>query len=325
MEIFGAKVNLPNLTTSILTWVDNTAYRDEERQQIYTLTNNGIDWVRIVPFIILHVACLGVFFVGWSAVAIAIAFASYFIRMFAITGFYHRYFSHRSFKTSRSLQFIFAILGATATQRGPIWWAAHHRHHHVNSDTESDCHSPRRGFWWSHVGWFLTRDNFSTKLNRVSDLSKYPELKWLDRFDVVIPLIYGVALFCIGEWLALRYPAMGTNGLQLFVWGYLISTVFLLHMTLFVNSLAHKFGSTRFPTEDDSRNNPILALLTLGEGWHNNHHFYPVSARQGFYWWEIDITFYILKIMSFMGLIWDMKTIPATKLEQGHTVAGSHT
>ena len=322
-RIFGVNVNLSDLKHSILGWIDNSAYSEVEKQ--HARGNSSIDWVRIVPFIGLHVACLSVFFVGWSVTAVVVAFLSYFIRMFAITGFYHRYFSHRSFKTSRPLQFIFAVLGATATQRGPIWWAAHHRHHHVNSDTESDCHSPRRGFWWSHVGWFLTRDNFSTKINRVSDLSRYPELRWLDRFDVVVPLIYGVALFCIGEWLASSYPEMGTNGLQLVVWGYLISTVFLLHMTLFVNSLAHKFGSARFQTEDDSRNNLILALLTLGEGWHNNHHFYPVSARQGFYWWEIDITFYILKIMSFLGLIWDMKAVPATKLQQGLTMAGSQT
>ncbi|MDJ0957944.1 MAG: acyl-CoA desaturase [Arenicellales bacterium] len=315
-------MNLSNLKRSVLSWIDNSAYYETEKK--HTRGGSRIDWVRIVPFIGLHVACLSVVFVGWSAAAVLVAVASYFVRMFAITGFYHRYFSHRSFKTSRSLQFIFAILGATATQRGPIWWAAHHRHHHVNSDTELDCHSPRQGFWWSHIGWFLTRDNFSTKPNRVSDLSRYPELRWLDRFDVVVPLLYGVALFLVGEWLASSYPSLGTNGLQLFVWGYLISTVFLLHMTLFVNSLAHKFGSTRFHTEDDSRNNLILALLTLGEGWHNNHHFYPVSARQGFYWWEIDITFYILKFMSLFGLIWDMKTVPATKLEQGLAMAGSH-
>ena len=318
-------MNLANLKSSILTWVDNSAYREAVSQRTPSQGNSRIDWIRIVPFIGLHVACLSVFFVGWSVLAVAVAFASYFIRMFAITGFYHRYFSHRSFKTSRILQFIFAILGATATQRGPIWWAAHHRHHHVNSDTESDCHSPREGFWWSHVGWFLTRNNFSTKLNHVSDLSRYPELRWLDRFDVVVPLIYAVALFCIGEWLAASYPTFSTNGLQLAVWGYLISTVFLLHMTLFINSLAHKFGSARFRTEDDSRNSLILALVTLGEGWHNNHHFYPVSARQGFYWWEIDITFYILKIMAGLGLIWDMKTVPATKLQQGLAMAGGHT
>ena len=310
------------LKNSFLAWLDTSAYATAARPLSGAAHGDVVDWTRVVPFIALHVACLGVIFVGFSLTAVVVAIGSYVIRMFAITGFYHRYFSHRSFKTSRPLQFLFAILGATATQRGPIWWAAHHRHHHVNSDTELDCHSPRRGFWRSHVGWFLTRSNFSTQSSRVPDLTRYPELRWLDRFDTVVPVVYAAALFFTGQWLSTHHPELGTNGLQLVVWGYLISTVVLLHVTLFINSLAHKFGSARFKTNDDSRNNMLLAILTLGEGWHNNHHFYPVSARQGFYWWEIDVTYYILKLMSWSRLIWDMKTVPAHKLREGLAVAG---
>ncbi len=318
-------MTIRQLRQSVLCWIDNRAYVNAAEQQIENLPRDSrVDWVRIVPFIGLHVACLAVFAVGWSPTALAVAFASYFVRMFAITGFYHRYFSHRAFKTSRPVQFIFALFGAAATQRGPIWWSAHHRYHHVHSDQDTDSHSPRHGFWWSHVGWFLTRDNFSAGVKGVSDLTRFPELRWLDRFDAVVPGLFALLLFGIGEFLAVHYPALGTNGLQLVVWGFLVSTVVLLHVTLLINSMAHKVGSVRFKTNDDSRNNWLLALLTLGEGWHNNHHFYPVSARQGFYWWEIDITYYLLKLMSAVGLVWDLKTVPENKLSQGLAEAGSH-
>lgn len=313
---------ITQLQQSLLSWVDNGPHNEQKTDTCGLAGVASIDWVRVVPFLALHASCLLVFMVGWSPTAIGVALGSYLIRMFAITGFYHRYFSHRSFKTTRGLQFVFAILGASATQRGPIWWASHHRHHHVNSDTDQDSHSPRRGFWWSHVGWFLTREQFSNRPGRVRDLRRYPELLWLDRFDSVVPLVFGAALYFAGEVLATRYPDLGTDGLQLFVWGYLISTVFLLHVTLFINSAAHKFGSRRFNTNDDSRNNLYLALLTLGEGWHNNHHFYPVSVRQGFYWWEIDITFYVLKCMAWLGLVWDLKMVPENKLQEGLTAAG---
>lgn len=308
------------LKRSVLTWFDNAAYLDGSA--VEDARKNRVDWVRVIPFIGLHLACLLVFVAGWSTTAVMVAFISYFIRMFAITGFYHRYFAHRSFKTSRPVQFLFAVLGAAATQRGPIWWAAHHRYHHVNSDKETDCHSPRHGFWWSHVGWFLSGENFSSRVNHVPDLMRFPELRWLDRFDIVAPMLFAAGLYLLGEFLALRYPESGTSGFQLVVWGYLISTVALLHATLLINSLAHKVGSVRFNTGDDSRNNFTLALFTLGEGWHNNHHFYPVSARQGFYWWEVDITFYVLKLMSMVGLVWGIKSIPASRLNTGRCSVG---
>lgn len=285
--------------------------------------DDRIDWVRIIPFIGLHLACLGVFVVGVSWIAVAVFLASYLIRMFAITAFYHRYFSHRTFKTSRPVQFLFALIGASATQRGPLWWAAHHRHHHSVADQEADPHSPRHGFWWSHMGWFLSRRHFATDHDRVPDLACYPELRWLDRYDLLVPVAYAAGLFGLGALLERLAPGLGTSGGQLLVWGYFLSTVALIHVTLTINSLAHCWGTRRYATRDDSRNNWFLALLTLGEGWHNNHHHFPGSARQGFYWWEIDLSYYVLKIMSWLGMIRGLKGVPDNIRQARRVQAGS--
>ena len=274
--------------------------------------DHRVEWGRVLPFLGMHVACLAVIWVGFSWVALATAVTLYLVRMFAITGFYHRYFSHRSFKTSRAGQFLFGILGASAVQRGPIWWAAHHRHHHAFSDKPNDVHSPRQqGFWWSHMGWFLSGKHFAPDLNRVKDLMKFPELRFLDRFDIFVPVLLAVGVFLVGVLLENVAPELGTDRWQMLVWGFFVSTVGTYHGTYTINSLSHVFGRQRYKTHDDSRNNPWLALLTLGEGWHNNHHHYPSSVRQGFYWWEVDITFYLLKMLSFTGLIWDLNSVPA--------------
>jgi stearoyl-CoA desaturase (delta-9 desaturase) len=271
-----------------------------------------IDWPRVVPFVAVHLGCLGAVATGFSVTAIAVAAALFAIRMFAVTAFYHRYFSHRAFKASRAVQFAFALLGASAVQRGPLWWAAHHRHHHANADRDADPHSPvRRGFLWSHCGWFLARENFASRLALVPDLARYPELRWLDRYDAAVPIALAAALFGIGEWLASAAPQLGTSGAQLLVWGFCISTVLLWHATFTINSLAHRFGTRRYPTRDDSRNNAWLALLTLGEGWHNNHHRYPASARQGFFWWEIDLAWYGLCLLEALGLVHSLRPVPA--------------
>ncbi len=275
-----------------------------------------VDWARVIPFLLMHAACLAVIWVGFSWTALIVTLALYVVRMFAITGFYHRYFSHRTFKTSRVGQFIFGLLGASAVQRGPIWWAAHHRHHHVYSDKPEDVHSPvQHGFFWSHMGWFMSHKHFAADLSRVKDLLKYPELRFLDRFDIAVPTILGVGVFLLGVLLKHVAPALGTNGWQMLVWGFFISTVAVYHGTYTINSLSHVFGRQRYKTGDASRNNAWLAIITLGEGWHNNHHHYPASARQGFYWWEFDITFYMLKLMSFVGVIWDLKPVPAAVRE----------
>lgn len=266
---------------------------------------------RCLPFVFTHLGCLGVIWVGWSWTAVALAAALYIVRMFAVTAFYHRYFAHRTFRTTRWMQFVFAVLGNTAVQRGALWWAAVHRHHHKHSDTEEDVHSPGlSGFWWAHIGWMTSSKNFPTNYRAVADFAKYPELVFLNRFDLVVPAIFGAALWGSGALLERFAPQLGTNGAQLFVWGFFVSTVVLLHGTLFINSLAHAFGGRRFETGDDSRNSLLLALITLGEGWHNNHHRYMGAARQGFYWWEIDVTYYVLRTLSWTGLIWDLKTVP---------------
>ena len=270
-----------------------------------------IDWLRVIPFVAMHAACLGVFWVGWSWSALTVAVALYVIRMFAITGFYHRYFSHRTFKTARCSQFAFAALGATAVQRGPLWWAAHHRHHHRHSDQEGDHHSPQRhGFLWSHMGWFTARVHFATDLCLVRDFAKFPELCFLDRFDIFVPLLFATTLYGFGALWETFYPGAGTSGPQMLIWGFFISTVLLYHGTYTINSLAHQIGTKRYDTQDDSRNSLILSFITLGEGWHNNHHHYPASVRQGFYWWEIDLTYYLLVLLSWTGLIWDLKPVP---------------
>ncbi len=272
---------------------------------------DAIDWARIVPFAGMHLACLGVLWVGVSPVAVGVAVALYVLRMFAITGFYHRYFSHRTFKTSRGVQFVFAVLGAAAVQRGPIWWAAHHRHHHAHSDQPEDAHSPvQRGFLWSHMGWFLSRRHFAPDWGRVRDLMRFPELRWLDRYDILVPFALAVGLLVLGRVLDAHWPGLGTSGAQMLVWGFFVSTVACYHGTYSINSLCHVWGRRRYATGDGSRNNFLLALITLGEGWHNNHHRYPMSARQGFYWWEIDLTYYGLRLLALLGLVRDLKPVP---------------
>ncbi|MEI6545321.1 MAG: acyl-CoA desaturase [Methylococcales bacterium] len=299
---------LKTMLAKFLSWFDNNSVKKTNQ------SDEAIDWLRVIPFILMHLVCLLVFVVGWSPVALWVALFSYFIRMFAITAFYHRYFSHKAFKTSRVCQFLFALLGATATQRGPIWWASHHRRHHLYSDKEKDIQSPRHGFIWSHMGWFLCLKNFTTQEHCVRDLLKYPELRWLDRFDIVVPIVYAFFMLGLGKWLELYFPELNTNASQMLIWGYFVSTIVLIHCTLSINSLAHLLGSKRYQTDDDSRNNAFLALISLGEGWHNNHHHYPVSARQGFFWWEIDISYYLLKLMSWFGLIWDLQAVPTERL-----------
>ena len=293
--------------TSILRWFDSEA----DIGSISAADPKKVDWLRIVPLLFLHLMCLGVFWVGWSWTAIGVCILLYCVRMFAITGFYHRYFSHKAFKTNRFWQFVFGALGNASVQRGPLWWAAHHRHHHRYTDQEQDVHSPiRHGFWWSHIGWLTSKANFPTNYKYVAEWAKYPELRWLNRYDTVIPVLLALALYILGVLLERFAPHLGTSGLQMLVWGFFISTTVLLHATVTINSLDHMFGSRRYDTPDTSRNNALLALITLGEGWHNNHHHYAVSARQGFFWWELDITYYVLVLLDRLGIVRDLRSVP---------------
>ncbi len=249
-------------------------------------------------FLLVHLLCFAAIWTGVTTEALVICISLYFIRMFAVTGGYHRYFSHRSYKTSRIGQFVLAWVAQSSAQRGAIWWAAKHRHHHKHSDTELDVHSPvHRGFWYSHLGWIFVRDQGDYDPSTVPDLTQYPELMWLDKQRYLPPIVLAVATFLLAGW-----PGL--------VVGFFWSTVVLYHGSFSINSLAHVHGSRRYITGDDSRNNWWLALLTLGEGWHNNHHAYMASTRQGFRWWEIDITYYVLKLLSFVGIVWDLNAPP---------------
>ncbi|MSR30060.1 MAG: acyl-CoA desaturase [Gemmataceae bacterium] len=256
---------------------------------------NFPNWLKSFPFIVLHLACLSALFVEFSWSLFYLCLGSYLVRMFGITAGYHRYFSHRAYKTTRWFQFVLAWLGCSALQKGPLWWASHHRDHHKYSDTPEDPHSPHRtSFWWSHVGWVLSNDHADYPGNNIQDFSKYPELRFLSNYHW-IPGIF-LAVLC--------YLWMGFPGL---VWGFFVSTVLVYHCTFFINSLTHLVGVKRFETSDESRNSLILAILTMGEGWHNNHHHYQSSANQGFYWWEIDLSYYILYGLSCFGIVWELR------------------
>jgi len=249
----------------------------------------------VVLFVLMHLSCLFVLAVPFSMKMLALAGFGYVLRMWAITAGYHRYFSHRSFKTSRAFQFVLAFIGTTAMQNGPLWWASWHRRHHKYSDTPLDAHSPRHGgFWHSHVGWFLDGSHDRPDLGNVKDLARYPELRFLERHKWMPIVAYAVVCFAVG----------GAPGL---VWGFVVSTITVLHATALINSLAHVWGSRRYDTKDDSRNNAALAVITLGEGWHNNHHDQMNVARQGVRWWEIDLTYYSLCALSAIGVVWDIR------------------
>lgn len=259
-------------------------------------------WLQSGGFILMHIACLAVFLTGMGLLPLTLCAGVYLLQMFGITAGYHRYFAHRSYKTSRASQFVLAWLGCSATQKGPLWWAAQHRHHHRTSDTEEDLHSPvAHGLWWSHIGWVLSPDSEGTDEQTVKDLSRYPELRWLDRFHWLPGLALAGLCFLAGGWAGL-------------VWGFFVSSVLSHHATFLVNSACHLWGSRRYATADASRNNTLVALLTLGEGWHNNHHHYQSSANQGFRWWEIDVSYYLIRLLAAVGLVWDVRTPPRDKL-----------
>jgi stearoyl-CoA desaturase (delta-9 desaturase) len=303
---------------SFARWFDSGPILEQAERAGPVRTSYRIDVLRTLPYMLLHLACLAVLWVGWSPVAVALACALYAVRMFAITGFFHRYFAHRSFKTSRAAQFIFAVVGSMAVQRGPLWWASHHRQHHLLSDQPDDPHSPEQhGFWWSHTGWFLSPEHYAVRGERIKDWLAYPELRFLDRYDALVPMLFAGGLYGLGSLLERYAPALGTSGPQLLVWGFCISTVVLYHATFTINSLAHRWGRRRYATADRSRNSWWLALLTFGEGWHNNHHHYPAACRQGFYWWEIDLTYYLLRGLERLGVVWDLRCVPAAQRDSG--------
>ncbi|MGZ8763070.1 MAG: acyl-CoA desaturase [Acidimicrobiia bacterium] len=256
-----------------------------------------VNWISSIPFFLIHALCLTAYFTGVTVTAIVLCLVLFWGRMFLITAGYHRYFAHKAYKLGRVSQFVMAFGAQTSAQKGALWWAAHHRDHHRYSDTDRDIHSPRKGFWWSHVGWILCDRYGATKYDGIKDFARYPELVWLNKHDWIAPWSLAIVCYLIGGW----------SGL---VVGFFWSTVLLWHATFTVNSVAHVFGRRRYDTTDTSRNSLLVALLTGGEGWHNNHHHYPSSARQGFFWWEIDATYYGLKALSWLGIVKDLRRPP---------------
>jgi stearoyl-CoA desaturase (Delta-9 desaturase) len=274
--------------------------------------NERINWRSSVTFILLHFFPLLALWTGISRTAVVLFAVTYLGRMFLVTAGYHRYFAHRSFRLGRVSQFLMAFGGTTAAQKGPLWWAANHRVHHRYADTENDVHSPKRGFWWSHVGWILCDKYGATRLDEIKDFARYPELRFLNKRDWIGPWALGVACYLIGGW----------SGL---IVGFFASTILLWHSTFLVNSLAHVFGRRAYETPDTSRNSLLIALFTGGEGWHNNHHRYPASARQGFRWWQIDTTYYGLRLLARLGIVRDLRRPPARILDEARRARTANT
>ena len=268
-----------------------------------------INWISSAPFLAFHLIPVAVVWTGVSTRSLALCGALYFARLFFITAGYHRYFSHRAYRLPRWAQFLMALGGTSALQKGPLWWAAHHRDHHRFADTDRDVHSPMRGFWWSHVGWILCDKYSATDESRIKDFARCPELRWLNRHDWV-------------GWVAVAVAAFAVDGWRGLVVGFALSTVLLWHGTFLVNSLAHVMGTRRFVTPDTSRNSLLIALVTGGEGWHNNHHHYQASARQGFRWFEWDPTYYALWLLSRVGIVRDLKAPTPEILAKGLVRSG---
>ncbi len=264
------------------------------------------NWISVYGYWAIHLACLLALYTGVSATDVVLCISLIVVRMFGITAGYHRYLAHRAYKTGRVFQFVLAWLGCSALQKGPLWWAAGHRRHHRYADKPGDMHSPKDGFWYAHQSWIFCGRWDDTELENIRDFAKFPELVWMNQWHIVPPLV-----LALGVW-----ALFGLSGL---VWGFFVSTTVLWHLTYMVNSVAHVWGSRRFETDDTSRNNPLVALLTLGEGWHNNHHHYMTSTRQGFYWWEIDVTYYVLRGLAAIGVVSDLREPPESVLQAGRS------
>ena len=266
--------------------------------QVSGMTETISHYVGVLVFVGVHLMGLFVLQTGTRWEWVILAVASYYLRMFAVTAGYHRFFAHRAFKTSRVLQFGLAFLAMTSAQKGVLWWAAHHRHHHKHSDGKEDVHSPiQTGFWYSHLGWIFTRGSQRTDFDQVKDFARYPEIRLLDRYYLIPPTAYAVVM----------YALLGFPGL---IWGFFVPTIVLYHCTFFINSLTHMFGRVRYASNDGSKNSFVLAVLCCGEGWHNNHHYYQSAVNQGWFWWEVDLSYYILTMLSWVGVVWDLRAPP---------------
>ena len=270
----------------------------------------------LLPLVAIHAACVLIFVVGFSGVAAAVFVITALAQMFGITVGYHRLLAHRSFHTSRPFQFVLALLGTLACQNGPLWWVGHHLHHHRSADQDEDIHSPRAGVFWSHMGWLFSPRIIPIREDLVGKLSRLPELQLLQRYCYLVTFGYALLLYLLGEiWRSLD-SAAGVSGPQLVIWGSTVSTVCIYHLTFSIGSVCHLYGTRPFATPDDSRNNLIVSLLTFGEGWHNNHHYYPYSARMGLRCWELDMNYAILRLLAWFGIVWNLKLPPKWRIER---------
>jgi len=258
----------------------------------------GINWFLVIALVSFHLgAVAALFFFHWSAL---IVFATIWIlaQNVGIAMGYHRLLTHRGYATPKWLEYCIAICGALALQGGPIYWVAVHRMHHKYTDKPGDPHSPRDGKWWSHMGWIMNatlRDETEALKQYAPDLSRQPFYRWLNRLHWVPLTVVGLSLFAFGGWSWL-------------LWGAFLPVTIGLHVTWMVNSVTHLWGRRRFSTSDDSRNNLWVALLTGGEGWHNNHHANPVSARHGLAWYEVDFNYFAIRLLKILGLAKHVKT-----------------
>lgn len=258
----------------------------------------GINWVFAIAFISFHLCALAaLFYFRWSAL-VAFVVVWVLAQNLGIAMGYHRLLTHRGYSTPKWLEYCIATCGTLALQGGPIYWVAVHRMHHRYTDTVGDPHSPRDGKWWSHVGWILNGAlrNETKALNKYApDLARESYYVWLNKYHWVPLTVVGLTLFAFGGWSWL-------------LWGAVLPATIGFHVTWMVNSVTHLWGTRRFSTSDDSRNNAWVALLTGGEGWHNNHHAHPVSARHGLAWYEIDVNYYGIRLLGMLRLASHIKT-----------------
>jgi stearoyl-CoA desaturase (Delta-9 desaturase) len=273
-----------------------------DTRRVPTDEHSDIVYPSAIPFVMVHLACFAAIWTGVTWQSVVLCIALYWGRIFSIGAGYHRYFSHRAYSTSRVFQFILGLACQSTLQKSVLWWAAKHRHHHLHSDTEDDVHSPRHtGFLYSHMGWIFAKRHDTFDMVKIDDFARYPELMWLHRHERWPAYALAVLCFLIAGW-----PGL--------VVGFFWSTCLVFHGTFCINSLAHVRGTQRYVTGDDSRNNWLLAIFTMGEGWHNNHHACQSSVRQGFRWYEYDPTFYLLTLLSWVGIVWDLKSPPVAVL-----------
>ena len=259
---------------------------------------HGVNWVTAIAMTAFHVGAVAAFFyVDLGAVLVAVV-------LWAVAGMlgigmgYHRLLTHRGYQTSRWVEYFLTLCGTLALEGGPIFWTAVHRIHHQKSDHEGDPHTPREGTLWAHMGWIFLGEGLhqdAAVLNHyVPDLASDPFHMWLSRWHWLSNVVVGLALLAWG-------------GVAYVLWGIFFRTTWGLHSTWLVNSATHLWGSRRFKTRDDSTNNWWVALLTFGEGWHNNHHAHPTSARHGLAWYELDLNWIGIKTLEALGLAWDLK------------------